>query len=675
MSELLARKLREGAEIHRWLAPTRPEESSVADLHLFLADLVLAQPLTSSHGFVKVTALPTSLRKVIEAANYAFSLDQSGALEIRLQALLEITIRPEYKKSELVQVLALVAKEWLNAIRSLQTPAHLSISLGPTLDLRVKERELYADGVGCFLSELPLLVTNEGLTPAHELLLKISAPGEASGLEIPPAVLTGPGLWELDLGEAKLLPGASATVELKVKHSSDVRLEVIVEFKHSIPIGKNDRSSALSVPLFVSANRHREDDVRNPFRPDLPLPLVNENGEWVPFLTADREILAREILFDPLVDEGRVYVIRGVRRSGKTSFLQGLNAQMRQEQSRFVPVYINMHSWDVTLKESGQDINAQGLLYELADSAHRAAAPFLSAAESSEIDETLAAADGLELRPADFGPLLEKLQLTTKKRVVFLLDELDWWIQSPRFPGDAQRLLGNLASFSYAGKCALLLSHDWTTRGWDNAETWSSESWAERFREDKDLLPIPKRLRFLAREALFHLIEVAPWPVTHLAKEYLWRLTGGWPGLAQIIGYELVECLKVSLAEAAAVSMVKEVVERVLASKDHEPFFVSLMASFSPAEIDLLHRLARSGLIELRSSLIRHLEYIPGRGFRLAWSGSVVGLEEEQLNGVLKILAEKQVIEHRENGQCVLRVGAFAYQSIYSLPVIARANE
>ena len=151
-------------------------------------------------------------------------------------------------------------------------------------------------------------------------------------------------------------------------------------------------------------------------------------------MKGERELLAAEILTDPLLDHGRMYVIRGVRRSGKTSLLQGLREKMNADDAKFLPVYIDISLWHLTLQEKAASIDIDGLLYELADSAARKAALFISdEAEVEEIEEALTNEQSMTLEPSSFGALMDKLEASTGRKVVFLLDELDWWIKQEPF--------------------------------------------------------------------------------------------------------------------------------------------------------------------------------------------------------------------------------------------------
>jgi hypothetical protein len=654
---ILARSLKDSAEKFRLFAantPT-PEGSSVVELHLRLADLLLARPLAHDFDFPDPDCLPSALREIVRAANSAFRIQQPQEMRTRLESLIEMTGHLQNEKSRIAKVLNLAARQWHNAIKDLRNPACLHLALSPSLDLESRKRELRPLDNDTFISEVPLSVTNSGFLPAYNVLLTIVAIDGVEGLEITPATLLKPGTWQLEL-EKEVLPGRPTAIELQVRQKIAASLKLTTNFTHYTPHATGGQSNSLTIDLIIP--RKALDESRNPFRPDLPLTPLTDEGDWTPLMKGERELLAAEILTDPLLDGGRIYVIRGVRRSGKTSLLLGLRERMNMEGAKFLPVYIDISLWHPTLQEKVASIDVEGLLYELADSAVRKAMLFLSEEEEEtarEIDELLARTKNMKLEPSSFGTLMDKLEASTGRKVVFLLDELDWWIKQEPFKGDAQTLLARLAGFSRTGNCGIILAHDWTTRGWD-----------ARYRDDDKLLPIPKRIKFLDKDSFGSLIRSIPRQVTAVASEFLWRFTGGWPGLAQLICFELSETLErgdLIVDEWLA----KDVAEKTLASKDWQPFLNSLMASFSETEMAFLSWATENRLIGLRSMAFQGLTYTPGHNFKLALNDSSLNLSESDLNDAIRTLIDKQILELSGQNEVALRVGAFAYSSLLAL--------
>jgi hypothetical protein len=662
---ILARNLRDSAEKFRLFAantPT-PEGSSIVDLHLRLADFILERPLARAFDFPDPDRLPSFLREIVRTANSAFRIQQPREMRTMLESLIALTGHLQNEKSGIAKVLNLAARQWNNAIKDLRNPACLHLALSPSLDLEVRERELRPLDGGDFISEVPLAITNSGLLPAYDALLTILAIDGVEGLGITPAKLVRAGTWQLEIDQ-EVLPGRPILVVLQVRQRIAASLELITSFTRYAPDATGGQSNRLRINFIVPGEAPL-DESRNPFRPDLPLTPLTADGDWTPLMKDERELLAAEILADPLLDSGRIYVIRGVRRSGKTSLLLGLREKMNTDGAKFLPVYIDISLWYLTLQEKAVSIDdVEGLLYELADSAARKAMLFLSEEEekkATEIEELLARTQDMKLEPSSFGILMDKLRASTGRKVVFLLDELDWWIKKEPFKGDAQALLAYLAGFSRSSHCSIVLAHDWTTRGWDAP-----------YGEDDKLLPIPKRIKFLEKGAFDSLIRSMPRQVTAVASEFLWKFTGGWPGLAQLICFEVSEALK---KEDMVVDewLAKEVAERTLASKDWQPFLNSLMASFSETEISLMSWATENRLIDLSSSAIRGLLYLPGRTFKLTLNDSSLGLSENDINDAIRALVDKQILELSEQHEVALRVGAFAYSSLLALYTTSEA--
>jgi hypothetical protein len=653
---LLVRHLRDTAERFRVFAaitPT-PEASNLADFHLRLADLIQERPLAHDFEFPDPDSLPVSLREAIKAANLAFRIQQPQKMRARLDTLIEITARAEGEKSGIAMILNLSARQWKKAIEDLRSPASLQLALSPSLDLDSRAQELRPIAENRLFTDLPLSIINTGLLPAYDVLLTISATGGVQDLSITPATLLKPGSWQLEI-EQEVPPRKPITITLQVGQRLATSLKMTANFTHYAPKAMGGQSNTLTIDLPVAGELLPE--ARNPFRPDLPLTPLTDEGDWTPLMKGERELLATEILTDPLLDSGRIYVIRGVRRCGKTSLLRGLCEKMSSGGEKFLPVYIDISSWFLALQEKAASIDIGGLLYELADSAARKTMFFLSEEDvesARDIDDLLARSQGMTLDPGSFGLLLDKVTVTTGRRVVFLLDELDWWIRQAPFKGDAQTLLAHLAAFSANGNCGMVLAHDWTTRGWD-----------VRYREDNKLLPIPKRIGFLSRDVFHSLVRSIPRQVTPVAAELLWRVTGGWPGLAQLICFELSEALR--REDVVTEELSKKAIETILASKDWQPFLTSLMASFSEAEIAFLSWALSNRLIDPSTLAIRGLSYAPGHSFRLTLNDASLRLTEEDLNDALRTLIDKQVLELNERHEITLRVGAFSYSSLLEL--------
>lgn len=694
MTEILAKKIRSGAETLRLMALKVPDSSPLGNLYATLADLIQARPLAKDFEFPLPETLPSSLHELVGAANSAFRVREPREMETKLAEIISLTDQPQNRKNALATALNVAAKNWRDANRELRDPACLQLALAPSLNLESPEKEFSLVNHH-FLSEIPLSIANVGLLPAYDVRLTISVTSAAKGVKIlPPNVAhsniklrperAGHRLMtsimrfiekrlHLKMKVSKLAsrprisqfwiakdlrPGHPVGVTLKILHTAAVSLTFTGNFTHYIPENTKGESNGLKLNL-ITPGPALESDLLNYFHPDLPLPLLTAEGKWNPLMKGERQRIVTEILADPFLDSGRMYVIRGVRRSGKTSLLQGLDAKLREGQ--FLPVYIDICSWYFALKERAETIDANGLLYELADSAVRDGKHLLPEDNARQVDGVLAAAQNMRLGSKAFGALMDDLSGGTKRRVVFLLDELDWWINKDPFKGDAQTILHQLATSSRAGKCTILLAHDWTTQGWD------PESWDARFREDKEALPIPKRLRFLESDAFDSLIGMLPYPITDMAREYLWRSTGGWPGLTQFFCHEIVEALKRNRdATVVDVTLAKQTVAKALVSKDSRPFISTLMPSFSRAEIAFMSWLAGSGQIDPRSSMIRGLTYWPGRGFSIALNADVPDQDQNRLNEILKSLIEKQIIERREQNECALRVGAFSYSDVFS---------
>jgi hypothetical protein len=156
-----------------------------------------------------------------------------------------------------------------------------------------------------------------------------------------------------------------------------------------------------------------------------------------------------------------------------------------------------------------------------------------------------------------------------------------------------------------------------------------------------------------------------------LAIDILWRLSGGWPGLVQLLCYEVIEILRRDGKSIVAdVGVVKKASGNIIQSPDYKDLLAYLLGSLTINEFLLLGWLVNSGRIQLETSEILGIRSDTSLGYRIELHTSDQGPFEcpEDMSKELWNLKEKEIIEDlggRTAARLRLRVGLLVNKNLY----------
>lgn len=599
-----------------------------------------------------VAGAPEHLRAFLTAKGFPFSFSAApGEAAQALEGFIAYTKEPQWSSILEVIFLRYAAERWLDYLgsrNSRSTPCIL-LALCPSLDLQVLE-ENHTEPCKPNTVTLPILILNTDRAPACQLKLRVSRV-HGAGVSLTTAEPSDDQTHLVDVCDE--IRGGCALVYklyLQLDGASTIRIEPLylhvgLETEAGTSEGIEVLLGGANVPESPTEEGH-DPSALNPFIPDLPL---TSSLQWSTIAKGDHALIVNSLATDPEMSSGRAFVIRGLRRTGKTSLLRWLTWQMKAENSGLLPVYIDVYLWNLSLGEGNQRPSAEALYYELAESLVAAAQSVSADTELRTLladveEDMLMSLDSLEKK-------ISRVREIVRQLPVVVIDDLDWWINHDTFR-EAQEVLRPLVALAARTQiCSIVLSHDWTTPDWDEKYDRASV--------------LPWRIRFLKKQDVTELIRLSPIPFTDLAVDFLWRLSGGWHGPLQLFCYHILQQAHLTNQRARLIdlSMAKRSVAYVLNSKDFDGFFQYFLRSFQPQESDLLLGLIANSSVVLDSGMILGLQFMPDSGFSLTSPNS----EFESSAEALKLLAEKEIIEPFDGrgGHCRLRVGFLAYRSVF----------
>ena len=616
-------------------------------------------PISFSETSQAVQNAPEAVRIIMEKAAEAFAWPESGSLFNMQQPLDELANLCRNKPLPISALLTNVAEKWLQALTLLQwqeqKPTLLRIGLSPSLNLEyIEEWKSVESGVRRI--NLPIALTNTGQLPVANLKIffaldkaNLDTEDTGEGFE-----RSADGWWTAKLKIPSIAPGDTIVSAIPLVYMKEAHVHVRVEYQ-DIQTPRASKQTSQSFRLLVPSDTDVA-SIQNIYTPDVY--LTSESG----LMRGNHPQIVKDILADARLAVGRIYVVRGLKRTGKTSILRDIEEQMGQGDS-YLPVYIDIYLWWHILRAKGESIDGENLWYEIADTITRQVAK--KDIDTTPLDDYLRPfEDSMRMRYSEFADFIGTTSQFIGRHLVLLLDELDFWIRAKEFEKDAQTLLLPLSTLAREGRCSVILAHE-----------WADQEWESRYLEAK-VPPIYKRIAFLTLDDVRSLAEVAGVPYTELALEYTWRVTGGWPGIVQLVLFRLIEKVT-SLPNTPGsskhpvlidIALVKKVVERMLRSPDDQPFFRYFLDSLTQPEIALLQALVDQKLLRSETGQIIKLTRVPGKGFLveepIQWDQRIAdpGI-------VLKALAGKQILEPNspEQGRHRLRVGLLSYPAVLKL--------
>lgn len=605
-----------------------------------------------------------ALGEILQVAQTAFLYrDSPGELVDALDDFIRAVRIAGHQSLPEARLLLRTAERWLRILQSETRgePLLLEMSLSLALD-RTEEDLAKGESVR---PNLPLALTNRNPRqiedvwiyllpqPGLELSVNDSEPDLASPRQLRKRI---PGVLR---GEERHL------FSIPYSYRGHGALKVWADYTGQGDQTPRVASNVLEIKLLDATSEPSASQVSNPYIPDLP--LLSES-QWKNLAQGGHRSLLTELLADNSLRSGRVLVIRGCRRTGKTSLLRRLLENL-ERRGEFLPVYVDVYLWYLELAAKVEAVSRESLYFEFANAV-------LDAAEACMEDthpglEIAAQPDGLEplrakleshaevlaLPAEEFNEFLLLAERTVRRKVLLIVDELDWWLQRSLFGGSAETLLADLTAFARRSQaCSVILSHDWTSRGWDPKY------------ESGRLTFLSRRLRFLNRQEVLALTSVAEGvQFSGLAVDLVWRLSGGWPGLAQLLCYEVIEHLRRARSLAVDVSIVKAAAQDILQVRDYGKFLSYLLGSLTESEVGILQWWATSDLIQTESSEILGLRYSPASGYKLEMPPSLaIPIEyRDEVGRLVSGLEEKEILL-KEGSRVFLRVGLLSNALAYS---------
>lgn len=428
---------------------------------------------------------------------------------------------------------------------------------------------------------------------------------------------------------------------------------------YSSPIKSDTSSLSLKLPI---AGKNVYEKIKNPYIPDKPLAT---DWEWGNLMQGKNKNVSKDILMDLRRNNRNVNFIRGITHSGKTSILLDLKYNILEE-GNFLPIYINFHTWWDIISKKKISINISGLLYELADSAAQEAA--ILDLDTSEVDDYLNNfQEDLNMSYQKFRLFVKLLSKVSNKNfhVVFLLDELDWWIQDKKYTEEAaHNLVLYMSGLIQENICSVVV-----------ASKWPNQEWKRKLNERKVPL-VPNDLAFLEKDdikklsALNVLSGKEPLFYTSLALEFIWRVSGGWPGLVQLIFYHIVKRLNDSENPSTLIDIgfIRKIIENIINSDDTQNLISYYLRSFDSSEVSLIRLLTKLHLIRKDTTEIEQIRKSKSKGYFIE-DPSVLEISESELNLNLTKLEQKNIIEPigGSNEQLRLRTGILIYPIVLNL--------
>ena len=572
-----------------------------------------------------------------------------GVGEESRQALEEImysfqSSKPQWVSFPYARSIAQVARRWLDV--KYGRPSNVSVLLSPSIDIGMQE-----DGPLCEpdpdLVILPFVIINTGGIKVRDISVWVEVENndEFESLGNIPA----------------LESGESSRFYLRfAKHGYSF---VIVNCKfRTLGLEGYRYSNSSSVKIDLSCRDHSSSaHGQNPFIPDLPLVGKEWEGSAKGIHHALVESLLRQLSREDL--SGRVFAIRGVKRSGKTSVLLRLIERARE--SGIIPVYIDVRVWALSLQEEKICLGGQNLLYELAGSAIKSVKSLSAASLLREFVEKneaniLSVNSSKSRLYIDIKQFCEIMRCVVggagesgnNRSVAFFLDDLDWFLDSV-FEGSSRDLLTILGSLSREETFKIILVHEWI-----------DDEWRERYREHP-LMPEGLRCRFIDLEDVRGLASLARPALSELELSLIWALTGGWPGLVQLLLYVVQEANEEMGGQGGG--RIKRAVSKIIHSHDYHYFLSYLLESFSNDEKEFLKWLANEERVDDRTAIINGMFFELEGGYQFSdeprrWE------ERKWSRETLLRLATKQILEpvSGQSPLCRLRVGLLSCKAVWS---------
>lgn len=537
-----------------------------------------------------------------------------------------------------------LTEEWSNLVPGMffETP-QLELQLAPFLGY---DEESEQDD-----KMLPLLLWNHGGT-AHGIELIQSEGGNTDKADLISKLAPDSGKEDGD----NLTKSAARFICLPVDQQTTT-LSLTVSCRNC---EQQQRDPSLSIKL-SKPDRDKDSDkwpsnLRNPYIPDRVLGPENA------FVGRQELLTEMESMFKDESSRGEIICLWGMRHVGKTSLLYRLQQLMEPEKplQDVIPLYVNCaifdrdHSWS-----------------------HEEFVSFLFLAiQDKLLEHKLLGQEIIQHSPDQPGSISETKFFKSvgsslkNKKIAIFFDDADIF---------SQRLI-KVPNQSDGSDKESLLFPNFPARTWKMFERLIAEAQQSRglkiyfvFATENaigtlwngDVQPPAResqrpRLALLSREELKKLTEFHDMTPRYddLAFEYLWRVTGGHPAIAQLICYHVMSyCKRTSFSPANKINLalIRQVVKEIVNSGNLVGYFSYIWQySLSEKLLDLLERLilSKEEHIDQRTLIIKSNDLkMP--------TGSEFGMDSElSVQGAMERLVDIGFVSKTE-GQYILRLGMF----------------
>jgi len=641
-----AQSLREAIE----LQPNPPVLSF--EIYELLEDYLRARPVGRAYV---LKPLPIHLEKMV--TDIEENLDNDLSLGESIDRLLELRAKvgtSGWRYLPEAGVLLVAVDRWRGIVSGSEAGL-VELMLSPFLD-HGGESESVTDSAGKTCSVLPVCIRNRGLVPVGDLdlVLTFETADGAEGESLDGIERVG-----IRRKPVEGLAGGASRMELfRVWHGLKSAFSIRADYIRDRKTGRRDKSNTLQVIPGPIETRGEVTGSGNPYRPDAPLTTPQQ---WNLLAQGEHQTIIERLVGDPNLRMGRAYAILGLRRTGKTSLLRCLSWRL-EETDQFLPVYVDIFLWYRSLNQQDRKkkLTERELYYEIAEASIRAATLRFNEDFrhlSARKDTSAPGAEDLERSAVELGEILLKLGRAISKTIVIIVDDLDWWLNKPEFVDTGQKILAPLCALASEGNFSLFISHDLTTA-----------AWKEKYLLDEPLMPTPHPIPLLKQEDVERLLSSSGAPLTRMAREYLWRVTGGWPGVVHLFAYGIMEewYRNVSDRERRVIDLdlARTTVKIMIRSSVYQHFFRYFVEALEPQEREMLAAVARFGFIEPGSMILR--------GFQHDAAGVLGFVIPEEFGGtfpvgVVQTLIEKEIVERLDGSAraCRLRVGFLAFPHVF----------
>lgn len=595
--------LRKGETIYKGIIDKRFDGASqMAQFYSLL--LQLAEPFRAN-DLLKINEIekaPTNIQGIVTTILECFNdFPQRSYLPSLMEPKLEKVI-DDVKKYNIPEKFFIIkiANLWLNEIRNIHNKpenytAEIAIELSPTLELDEKE-EVVENATETI--NLPILLHNHGLHSAKEIVLTIKIT-DGSGM-IPPenSALVH---WNHENNKSipvELIKNETKIINIKVIRSTKCTIDISLKFKE---LTEREKTSKIREPIIYSSRIIDYKKIKqNPYILTTPIPeklwdlLVYERNEILNELMDEIKKVKQKN------NEGCFLALKGLRRTGKSTLLRHLCSEVYNV--GVLPVEIDSLLWRIEWEKDenrGYPWKPNKFLIKVA-----LAIIYNIRFRKNQFDEALEKQAKKISDIEDFQVLISQLLESIKIPILLVFDEADSLGELSWFKDDILFLCFK-SLLEKKMKIIILFSYDIMSPFWNNISNNSK------------LLFKCVRTKLLSRNSTINLaVKPANLIFTPIAEEYLWRITGGYPALVQLICHYLLmnSDKQKGILNPVRASKLREVVQNIFNSKDAQQYIDYLdylKYGFNSNEINLLITLISCKRIEFDTGFITPLYLTP----------------------------------------------------------------